>query len=360
MEIELNQIKVSDLFEGYEDNGEEGVVGYGGRLNIRPSYQREFVYKDAQRNAVLHTVRNGFPLNVMYWVKTGEDTYEVLDGQQRTLSLCKFLNGDYSIDFQYRHNLPEDELQQILDYELTVYICEGTESEKLDWFKTVNIAGEKLTDQELRNAVYAGPWLEDAKRYFSRSTAPAKEMSEGYMSGSPLRQDYLETVLEWKSDGNIEDYMSQHQADRNANELWLYFRNVIAWAQTLFPNERREMKNVKWGELYNTYHTNDYDADEFEETIRQLMMDDDVTKKSGIYRYLFDGREKHLNIRAFTPAMRRAAYERQEGICASCEESFSFSEMEADHITPWHDGGKTKPENCEMLCKACNREKAGN
>lgn len=360
MEIQLNQIKVSDLFEGYENNGEEGVRGFGGKLDIRPPYQREFVYKDIQRNAVIHTVRNGFPLNVMYWVKTGEDTYEVLDGQQRTLSLCKFLNGDYSIDFQYQHNLPEDELQKILDYELTVYICEGTDSEKLDWFRTVNIAGEKLSDQELRNAVYAGPWLEDAKRYFSRSTAPAQELAEGYMTGSPLRQDYLEKVLKWKSNNRIEDYMSTHQADRNANSLWLYFRNVIAWSQTLFPTLRREMKTVDWGRLYNQYHENEYDADEFEVKVKELMIDDDVTKKKGIYEYLFDGREKHLNIRAFTPAMKRSAYERQNGICAACEQHFDYKDMEADHIMPWHEGGKTKPENCEMLCVSCNREKAGN
>lgn len=358
MKIELHKIPVRDVFEGYRNSDEEGVVGYRGMLNIRPKYQREFVYKDKQRDAVIETVRKNFPLNVMYWVKNG-DEYEVLDGQQRTLSLCEYVKGNFSIDYQYFFNLEKEEREQILDYELMVYFCEGTDREKLDWFRIVNIAGEKLTEQELRNAVYAGPWLSDAKRYFSKTNCPAKTIGEDFMNGSPIRQDYLERVLSWIAEGEIEEYMSQHQFDSNANEIWLYYNNVVTWAKVLFPKPRREKKDVPWGELYNKFHEKTYDAQELEGRVSELMADDDVTKKSGVYEYLFDGEEKHLNIRAFTLGMKRGAYERQHGVCACCGKTFAIEEMEADHITPWHSGGKTTAENCQMLCRPCNRTKSG-
>lgn len=363
MRIELNHIKVSDLIEGYEDSGERGVVGYGGKLDIRPPYQREYVYNPKQRDAVMDTLVKHFPLNVMYWVRTGEDSYEVLDGQQRTLSICKYVNSEYSINQRFYHNLTEDEKENILDYELTVYICEGTESEKLEWFKTVNIAGVKLSDQELRNAVYAGPFVSDAKRYFSQTDGAAYNHADGFMKGTPNRQDYFEQALKWITDRDgleeIEDYMSIHQNDSNANDLWLYFRSVIDWARMLFPVDRKEKTSVEWGYLYNRYKDNAYDADVFEEQIKRLMIDDDVTKKSGVYTYLFDGKEKHLNIRAFTAIMKRSAYERQDGVCPVCKETFKINQMEADHITPWHAGGKTNADNCQMLCKEDNRRKSG-
>ena len=358
MKIELHKIPVREVYDGYKNSDEEGVVGFGGKLNIRPKYQREFVYKDKQRDAVIDTVRKNFPLNVMYWVVNG-DGYEVLDGQQRTLSLCEYIKGNFSIDYRYFFNLEKEEQEQILDYKLMVYFCEGTDREKLDWFRIVNIAGEKLTDQELRNAVYAGPWLSDAKRYFSKTNCPAKVLGEDFMSGSPIRQEYLERVLDWISEGKIEDYMSMHQFAPNANELWLYYSTVINWAKVLFPVIRKEMKDVPWGTLYNKFHGNSYDAAALEARVSELMADDDVTKKSGVYEYLFDGEEKHLSIRAFTPGMKRGAYERQNGICAHCKKKFELPEMEADHITPWHLGGKTVAENCQMLCKACNRVKSG-
>lgn len=363
MKIELNHIKVRDLVAGYTDDGEQGVRGFNGQLDIRPPYQREFVYKDAQRDAVIDTVVKQFPLNVMYWVKNGEEDFEVLDGQQRTISICRYVNGDFSIDYKFFHNLSKEVQEKILDYDLTVYICEGTDDEKLDWFKTVNIAGEKLTDQELRNAVYAGPFVTDAKRHFSQSGGPAYGLAEDYMSGTPIRQDYLERALTWVVDRDglkvIEEYMSEHELDKNANDLWLYFRRVIEWAQLLFPTKRKELKSVQWGILYNEFHENSYDADELEEKIKELMIDDDVTKKAGIYPYLFDQRERHLNIRAFSPKMKREAYERQDGVCVKCGEKFTFNQMEGDHITPWHEGGKTSAENCQMLCIDCNRRKSG-
>lgn len=358
MKIEPRSIKVKDVFNGYMDSDEEGVVGFGGKLDIRPKYQREFVYDEKKRAAVINTIRNGFPLNVMYWAKTGDDTYEVLDGQQRTISFCQYLNGDFSFDGKYAHNLTADEREKIENYELLIYICEGTDKEKLDWFEIVNIAGEKLTDQELLNAVYTGPWLTDAKRHFSKTNCPAYGLAEKYMNGSPIRQDYLATVLKWISDGEVTEYMASHSQDENASELWQYFRTVISWVETTFPNYRKEMKGLDWGKFYNDYHEVNYNAAKLEEIIAQLMLDEDVTNKRGIYEYMLSGDERNLNIRAFSDSMKREAYERQKGIYAKCGEHFEINEMEADHITPWSQGGKTTAENCQMLCKDCNRRKS--
>lgn len=362
MKINLHHIKIRDLVTGYEDNDESGVKAYGGRLDVRPPYQREFVYKDKQRDAVIDTVQKNFPLNVMYWVKTGEDSYEVLDGQQRTLSICQYFNNEFSLNFMGFANLPTDRQNQFLDYELMVYICEGTDSEKLDWFKIINIAGEKLTDQELRNSVYTGPWLADAKRYFSKTSGPAYALGDKLVKGVPNRQEYLETVLSWISHGEIENYMAQHQHDKNANELWTYYQAVINWVNMLFPAKyyRKEMKGQPWGELYNSYHGNSYDAEEFEAEIKRLIQDDEVQKHSGIYPYLFDHQEKHLNLRAFTDNQKRKKYEEQEGICPICHNHFEYKYMEGDHITPWVEGGKTNFENLQMLCKNCNRRKSSN
>ena len=205
MKIELKEITIREVANGYKNHDEEGVVGYGGKLNIRPKYQREFVYKDKQRDDVIVTVRNNFPLNVMYWVKNADDTYEVLDGQQRTISICEYVASSFSLNALYIHNLTNVEKDQILDYKLMVYFCEGNDKEKLDWFKTINIAGEKLYDQELRNAIYTGTWLTDAKKHFSKSNCPAYNMGSDYLTGSTLRQDYLETAIRWLSNDNIDN-----------------------------------------------------------------------------------------------------------------------------------------------------------
>ena len=256
MKIELHEILVKDLVEGYADCKEEGVFGYGGKLNIRPPYQREFVYKDKQREAVIETIQKNFPLNVMYWVRNtinNEDDFEVLDGQQRTISVCQYVKGDFSLNNLLFHNLPGNKQEQILNYKLMIYFCEGTDSEKLDWFKIINIAGEKLYDQELRNAVYTGPWLADAKLKFSKTGCAAYGLGKDYVSGSPIRQEFLETAIDWINDGKIEEYMSKHQHDQNANELWLYFQSVIQWVTATFPAYRKEMKGVRWGELFTNH-----------------------------------------------------------------------------------------------------------
>ena len=358
MKIELKKIKIRELVEGYVDNEEEGVFGWGGKLNIRPKYQREFVYKDQQRQAVIDTIVQNFPLNIMYWVKSGEDEYEVLDGQQRTISICQYINGDFSFDMRYFHNLQDDEKNKILDYDLMVYFCEGTESEKLKWFQTINIAGEKLTEQEIRNAVYSGSWVSNAKRYFSKTNAPAYGLGGEYMSGSSIRQDYLETAISWISKGNIETYMGNHQHDTNANELWLYFQSVIAWVKAVFPNYRKEMKGLDWGLWYNKLKDTPLNSAKLEAEVSRLMQDEDVTNRKGIYQYVLFGDEKHLNIRQFKESDKRYAYENQSGVCIKCKKHFKIEEMEADHITPWSKGGKTERDNCQMLCKQCNRRKS--
>src|SRR3989339_1390035 len=363
MKIDLHRIKIREVIDGYKDSAEEGVVAYGGKLDVRPKYQREFVYKDKQRDAVIDTVKKGFPLNVMYWVKADTDSFEVLDGQQRTISIGQYVNGDFSVDFNGRtamfHNLTKEEKDQILDYELMVYFCEGNDKEKLDWFKIINIAGEKLTDQELRNAVYTGSWLTDAKRHFSKSGCPAYNIASDYMTGSPIRQDYLETTIDWISNGNIEKYMAEHQHKPNANELWLYFQNVMNWIKVVFPNYRKEMKGVAFGILYNEFKDKEFDSNKLEKEITKLMQDEDVTKKSGIYEYVLTRNEKYLSIRAFTDKQKREVYERQKGVCVKCKKHFEIEEMEADHATPWHEGGKTISKNCQMLCKDDNRRKSG-
>ena len=361
MNIELHSIRIKDLIAGFQDDGESGVVGYGGRLNIRPAYQREFIYKDKQRDEVIRTVRKNFPLNTMYWVKAG-DGYELMDGQQRTLSLCQYAAGNFSVDFGDGNplgfqNLTADAREQFLNYALSVYLCDGTDSEKLDWFRIINIAGEKLTDQELRNAIYTGPWLADAKKWFSKTGCPAAGIGDKYLAGSPIRQDYLETTLGWISDGKIEAYMAAHQHDADADELWQYLQAVIDWTKRVFPAYRTTMKGLPWGDYYNAHKGKTFNSSQLEARIQKLLADDDVTAKKGIYAYLLTQDEKHLNIRAFTDSQKQTAYQQQKGKCPACQNTFEISQMEGDHVTPWSEGGKTELSNLQMLCRACNRRK---
>ncbi|MBQ7119906.1 MAG: DUF262 domain-containing protein [Oscillospiraceae bacterium] len=367
MEIRLAEITVREIANGYLDSAENGVVAYGGKLNVRPAFQREFVYKDKQRDAVIETIQKGFPLNVMYWVESSDGSFELLDGQQRTISFCQYVSGEYSVGHKKFGNLTEAEKEQILNYKLMIYICRGNDREKLDWFKIINIAGEKLTNQELRNAIYTGKWLSNAKQYFSKNACPAYQIASKYLRGTAIRQDYLETALKWISErdgGEIEDYMSEHQQDTNASELWLYFQSVISWVQTVFPKYRKEMQGLEWGILYNKYGKNPQDPTALESRIYELMQDDDITKRSGIYEYLLSGEEKHLNIRSFTDNEKRKMYEKQKGICPHCKKEkrekmhWELEEMEADHITPWCEGGKTEISNGQLLCREHNRRKS--
>lgn len=370
MNIEQKKITVRDVTEGYFNDAEEGVCGFDGNLDIRPKYQREFIYDDKKRNEVIRTIMKGLPLNVMYWVDRGkqfeddpdEPRYEVMDGQQRTISFCEYVDGNFSVDGKYFNNLPSDIKKKIFDYPLFIYICSGTDSEKLEWFKIINIAGEKLTDQELRNAVYAGPWTSDAKRYFSKTGCVAYQVGERYLKGSSIRQEYLETAISWAASAkgiSIDEYMAKHQEDTTAQALWSYFRSVIDWVQSVFTQYRKEMKGLPWGLYYNEHSKRtDLDPKKLEARISELMADDDVTRKSGVYEYLLTGNEKCLSIRAFDKRDIRAAYERQKGICPICGKHFELKDMHADHITPWSKGGRTVPENCQMLCRDCNLRKS--
>lgn len=370
MLIVQKNIKIKDIFDGFVDNDDDGVFAYGGKLAIRPPYQREFVYDLTQAESVIHTVLKGFPLNVMYWVKIDTDKYEVLDGQQRTLSVMQFLKHKFPVTLDerkyYCDSLPDDEYDKILNYEFMIYICEGTESEKLKWFEVVNIAGEKLTPQELRNSVYTGPWLSDAKRYFSKRNAPAKGLSDRYIIGDPNRQQLLEKALqgicELQGLKNITEYMSVHQSDPDAAELWQYFQDVIHWVEKIFPVYYADMKGLDWCHLYNAYHDKKYNSTNMIFETKCLHEDDEVQKYKGIYEFLlcrdadpFAGRL--LNLRAFEKRDKLYAYSIQSGMCPICKKHFEFEEMEGDHIKPWSKGGKTILENCQMLCKDCNGKK---
>jgi hypothetical protein len=362
MKIELKEVAIRALTDGYEDKDEEGVRGYGGRLNIRPAYQREFIYKEKQRNEVINTVRKNFPLNTMYWVVAGGG-FELMDGQQRTVSICQYVQGHFAVEIdgapRFFNNLTAEKQKQILDYELSVYVCEGNEGEKLDWFKIINIAGEKLTNQELRNAIYTGSWLADAKRWFSRSSCPAYQIGEKYVNGSTIRQEFLEKALEWISGDKIEDYMSRHQHDADAQELWQYFQEVVAWVKRIFPEYRRFMKGLDWGRLYNEHKSDVLNAAKLEQRIAELIADDEVDSKKGIYEFLLTGNEKTLSLRTFDEKTKVKMYEKQKGNCPVCKKHYDIGAMEADHIIPWSKGGKTVHENCQMLCKMDNRTKSG-
>ncbi|MBQ7733441.1 MAG: DUF262 domain-containing protein, partial [Synergistaceae bacterium] len=362
MKIELHRIPIREIVEGYRDMKDDGVVGYGGRLNIRPAFQREFIYSDTQRRKVIESIMKDFPLNVMYWVINSEGNYEMLDGQQRTISICQYAVNDFAIDNVGYVNLTKAKQEKFMNYELMIYFCEGTDDETLDWFEIINIAGEKLTSQESRNAIYSGTWLTDAKEHFSRTNCAAYADAKNYMKGSAMRQEYLETAIRWAADHDgisdkstdkvVREYMRLHQHDKDCGELWLYFQSVMNWVRHMFPVLRSKVMNrVQWGLLYNLHGSKSYNPGELEAQIKALMEDDDVTNKAGIYEYVLDGETKHLSIRKFSDSDKRAAYERQNGICAVCGKHFELKEMEADHITPWSRGGRTEPDNCQMLCR---------
>lgn len=374
MKITETKIKVKDVFNGFTDDGEDGVFAYGGNLTIRPPYQREFVYDDKKQEAVLQTILKGFPLNTMYWCKTGENTYEVLDGQQRTLSVMHFLSHKLQVKVGdtpfYCDAIPDDLYEKLMNYEFMVYICEGSESEKLEWFKIVNIGGEVLTPQELRNSVYTGKWLSDAKRHFSKSNCAAKGLSDRYIKGSPIRQELLEKALlgiceyqGFKGDDKIEQYMALHVADDDADELWQYFQDVIHWVEKIFPDYYKDMCGLDWCHLYNTYGKNSYNSTQMKEAVKNLHMDDEVQKSSGIYEYLLLKDENlpmaisKLNLRLFSETEKQRAYNKQNGICPMCGQHYEYEDMRGDHKVPWSKGGKTTEDNLQMLCKDCNLNK---
>ncbi len=369
MQIKQHTITIRELTADYEDNDENGVVGYFGKLNIRPPYQREFVYSDEKQKAVIDSVIKGYPLNVMYFMENDDGTYEMLDGQQRTLSICRYVKNAYSVQINGHPrkfgNLSPEQQETILNYPIEVYFCKGTNDERKTWFEIINFKGESLTKQELLNAIYSGSWVTDAKRYFSKTGCVAYQLANEYIyNKSAIRQEIFELALKWIADSeNIgyEDYMSVHQHDENAEPLWNYFQSVIEWVKQLFgcpKNYRIEMKKVNWGILYNKYANNTYSTDELEESISKLMQDDEITKREGIYEYVFDKDKRHLNLRKFDERTKKIVYERQNKKCYICGKVKSFKEMHGDHWIPWSKGGTTVIENCKMLCAECNLKKS--
>lgn len=363
MKINHVFLPIKDVVDSFVDNGFEGVFAMNGLLNIRPPYQREFVYTEKQQQAVIDSILKGYPLGVLYWTQHSDGKMDVIDGQQRIMSICRFVTGTtYCLDSngneQYFEGLTDAEKDRIRNYKLSVHLCLGTDEERLEWFRVINTVGEKLNQQELRNAVYTSPWLTHAKRSFSAINCPVSTIAEPYVKGSPIRQELLETFLKWKSEGDINVYMAKCSSEQgDATELLTYAMNLTRWIERSFPTYRKEMKGVDWGFLYNNFKDVEINPVELEEQIKSLMADEDVSKKSGVYAYVLTGEEKFLSIRAFTDKMKREAYERQEGICALSGEKMDIKLMEADHIVAWSQGGKTTLDNCQMISKKLNRIK---
>lgn len=391
MTVKISQpvITIADLIKNYNDGGEDNkVTAYAGKLNIRPAFQRAFVYSPQERNKVMQSVYNGLPLNSMYWAKNDDGSFEVIDGQQRIISICQYLtNNDgegnpIAINFNGRNNqcfenLSSDKQKEILSYPLNVYICQGTYDEKLDWFHTINIAGKTMMEQELRNADYVGRWLNCAKEYFSKKqNNPA--INEAFYDNdshntllsengeTANRQALLEKVLTWISLSDVKtyptlvSYMAQHCQDNNADELISYYKNVIQWVKQTFKTYRKDMKGKDWGVLYNKYAQNTYNSTQIEQTLQYLYdifdEDPDGLQKSGFYEYALSGNPTLIWHRIFSEKQQKQVYKNQGCACALCHKKFDFNLLEAHHKVAFADGGETTISNCLMICHDCHAE----
>lgn len=376
-------ITVADICKGFVYNEYEGkgLFGLSGRLTIQPEYQRNYIYADGKRDvAVMDSILKGYPLGLIYFTKVAEDRYEVLDGQQRITSFGRYVTGKFAIKDQngiprYFSGLATDLQEKIMSTPLTIYICEGSESEIKEWFKTINIAGIPLNEQELSNAIHSGPFVTKAKEEFSNSQNANVQKWGAYISGSVLRQDYLRTALDWVSKGNIDSYMSKHRYDDHIGELKAYFDSVIGWVSGVFIDVEKEMRGLPWGDFYEKYHTNAYSPDKVSEKLKELYADFYVKDKKGIYEYILGGcrDKKLLNVRVFDEPTKKTIYMQQTKVakaenlsncplCAISEDAnnsriWKLSEMDADHVTAWSKGGATDIKNCQMLCKMHNRAK---
>lgn len=376
-------ITIADISKGFVYNEYEGkgLFGLSGKLTIQPEYQRNYIYADGKKDvAVIDSILKGYPLGLIYFTKVAEDKYEVLDGQQRITSFGRFITGKFPIADsngipRYFIGLPTDQQEKIMQTKLTIYICEGTETEIKEWFKTINIAGVPLNEQELSNAIHSGPFVTMAKAEFSNSQNANIQKWSAYISGNVLRQDYLRTALDWVSCGHIDAYMSQHRYDNNINELKAYFNSVIDWISSVFIDVDSKMCGLKWGRLYELYHTQSYNPNEVSAKVRELLEDPYVDDKKGIWEYILDGCQhpELLNVRVFDEPTKKSVYTKQtreakeKGVsncplCALGHDSnknriWSQKDMDADHVTAWSKGGATDIKNCQMLCKTHNRAK---
>lgn len=375
-------ITINDICKGFTYNELEGkgLYGLSGKLTIQPEYQRNYIYADGIRDvAVIESILKGYPLGILYFVKTGEDTFEVLDGQQRITSFGRYVIGKFAVKIDgmenYFSGLNEDLQQKILDTKLLIYECEGTETEIKEWFKTINIAGIPLNEQELLNAIYSGKFVTEAKREFSNSQNSNVQKWKAYVKGDVKRQDFLSCALDWVSKGEKEKYMSEHRNSDNINELKTYFTTVIDWISGVFKSVEKEMCGLKWGELYEKYGKHPYNPDGVDKKLKELYADGSVKKRSGIFEYILGGcvDTKLLEIRVFEDRDKRIVYENQTKLanenqlsnCPLCAISdnvnktriWKLSEMDADHVTAWSKGGSTDITNCQMLCITHNRAK---
>ena len=384
MNTELNiDLTIEKVCEGFVYNEYEGkgLFGLAGKLTIQPEYQRNYIYADGKRDvAVIQSVLKGYPIGLIYFTKVADDKFEILDGQQRITSIGRFLTGKFPIldengMQQYFGGLAENLQRKILDTKLTIYECSGTESEIKEWFKTINIAGVPLNDQELLNAIYSGPFVTLAKAEFSNSQNALIQKWSAYISGDVKRQDYLHTALSWVSKDNIDEYMSRHRYDTNISELKTYFNSVIDWVSSVFLDVEPEMRKQNWGALYEQYHTNAYDPNEVHRILKSLYADYYVKNRAGVFEYILGGcvDTKLLNIRVFDDVTKRTVYEQQTQaaqannvsncpLCALGNDNnkrriYKLKEMDADHVTAWSNGGATDISNCTMLCATHNRAK---
>lgn len=376
-------LTVKDISDGFVYNEYEGkgLFGWNGKLTIQPEYQRNYIYADGKKDvAVIDSLLKSYPLGLLYFVKVGDDKYEILDGQQRVTSFGRFITNKFAIKDehgmeQYFDGLAKNLQDKILDSQLTIYICEGEESEIKEWFKTINIVGVPLNNQELLNAIYSGPFVTMAREEFSNSQNANIQKWSAYIKGDVNRQEYLATALNWVSKANIDSYMSQHRFDTNITELKAYFNSVITWASTVFKDVKSDMRGLEWGRLYEMYHNNSYDPNKVSETLCKLYADPQVQDTKGICEYILGGCNdtKLLNIRVFDDNTKRVVYEKQtqeaklKGIsnCPLCamgndnnkNRIWELKEMDADHVTAWSKGGSTDIDNCQMLCQTHNRAK---
>jgi hypothetical protein len=376
-------ITVRDMCEGFTYNELEGkgLFGLSGKLTIQPEYQRNYIYADGKKDvAVIESLLKGYPLGLIYFVKVGDDQFEVLDGQQRITSFGRYVTNKFAVKDengmeQYFRGIAADKQARILNAKLLIYECEGIESEIKEWFKTINIAGVPLKDQELLNAVYSGPFVTLAKAEFSNSQNANVQKWSAYILGSANRQDFLERALEWVSKDKVDNYMARHRFDDNINELKNYFKSVIDWVSGVFSDVYKEMRGLEWARLYEEHHHKPYNPQTVSAEIKKLYADPYVVNKKGIFEYILDGstRTQLLDIRLFDVATKATAYARQTQAaeaagtsncpyCAIGHDSnktriWKQNEMEADHVTAWSKGGQSSLENCEMLCKTHNSAK---